>query len=214
VRTPARGLKNRLYRVLPYLVYLLQMKRVLKKHWPLVGICILFVVVTYYLFRAYYGVVKKPVFSGVISEGDSVKLQNVSYDQSDADEGVKWHLNAEEIAFSKDRQRISFRKFHLKVEFESRPPAEIEGQRGHYDKRTGEMNLYGDLQGRTEDGYRIYTEHILYRQKEGYLESQEPVRIIGPTFSLAGRGLYFHPQKEIMKISSGVTTTVQTDSFI
>lgn len=190
------------------------MRKALKKHWPLVGIGIVFVVVSYYLFRAYYGVIKKPIFSGVISEGDSVKLQNVSYTQSDADEGVKWHLNAEEIAFSKDRQRISFRKFHLKVEFERRPPAEIDGERGHYDKRTGEMDLYGDLQGRTEDGYRIHTEHMLYRQKEGYFETQEAVRISGPTFSLAGRGLYFHPEKEIMKIPSGVTTTLRTDSFI
>jgi LPS export ABC transporter protein LptC len=190
------------------------MRKVLKKHWPLVGIFILLFVVSYYLFRAYSGIVENPIFSSLISQGDSVKLQNVSYSQSDADEGLKWYLDAEEVVFSRDRQDVSFKNFRLRVEFESRPPAEVEGKRGHYNKGSGEMNLYGDLRGRTEDGYSISTDHILYQQKKGFFKTEEPVRISGPNFSLAGRGLYFNPEKEILKITSGVTTTVRTDLLI
>ena len=73
------------------------------------------------------------------------------------------------------------------------------------------MNLYGDLRGRTDDGYRVSTEHIVYHQKEGFFETEEPVQISGPAFSLTGRGLYFNPEKKMLRVTSGVTTTVHRD---
>ena len=87
-------------------------------------------------------------------------------------------------------------------------------KRGNYDKNSGKINLHGDLQAFTDNGYRIITEHLLYRQKEGYMETDGPVRILGPFFTLAGRGLYFNPEKETLRIISDVTTHINDESVV
>ena len=189
------------------------MKKLLKKHWPLILMGILLVVVSYYLIKGRHEILQGRILTDILSE-EGIKLENISYTQTSPDEGVKWSLDAKEVKFSKDRQFISFSDFRLKLEPENRPSVELEGKRGDYDKNSGEINLHGDLQGYTNNGYKIITQHILYKQKEGFLRTEEPVKITGPFFSIAGRGLYFNLEKETLRIMSGVTTSIDSESFI
>ncbi|MBW1765558.1 MAG: LPS export ABC transporter periplasmic protein LptC [Deltaproteobacteria bacterium] len=189
------------------------MKKLLKKHWPLIGIGILLVVVSFYLTRSWNEILQGRTLTNIFSE-EGIKLENINYTQNSPDDGMKWNLDAKEVKFSKDRQFISFRDFRLKLEPENRPSVELEGKRGDYDRNSGEINLHGDLQGHTNDGYRIITQHILYKHKEGLLKTEEPVKIMGPFFSIAGRGLYLNLEKETLRIISGVTTSIYRESFM
>lgn len=189
------------------------MQNLLKKHWPLIGIGVVVIVVGLYLIEAHYEIIKAPLLTGLVTE-EGLKLKNIHYIQNDPDDRMKWILDAEEVKFSKDREFLSFRQFRLRLEPENRPSIELKGKRGDYDKNSGEINLYGDLTGYTDNGYRIITQHILYKQKEGYLRTEEPVKISGPFFSVTGRGLYFNPEKETLRIISDVTTHINSDSLI
>ena len=185
----------------------------LRKHWPLLGMGVLLLAVSLYIIASQKGIVKESLFADVVTE-NALKLNNISYTQNDPDEGMRWVLDAKEVKFSEDKTFFSFRDFRLKLEPQDRPRVELEGKRGDYDKNTGEINLHGNLRGYADNGYRIVTEHLLYKEKEGYLRTDEQVKIFGPFFSVAGRGLYFNPEKEILKIFSDVTTLIDEDSQI
>ena len=189
------------------------MIRFFKKYWPLLGIAILLVVVGLYMVGAQKEIIKKSLLLDIVGE-EGVKLKNVSYAQDDPNKGMKWTLDAKEVKISKDSTFISFKHFKLKLKPNDRPWVELTGERGDYDKNSGEINLHGDLQAHTDNGYQLITEHILYKEKEGYLKTEEPVRIFGPFFSVAGRGLYYNVEKETLRIFSNVTTRITKDSLI
>lgn len=189
------------------------MRRLLVKHWPLLAIGILLLGVGLYMVETQKEIVKQSLFPDIETE-EGLKLKNISYTQNDPDKGMKWILDAKEVKFSKDKTFFSFKDFRLKLKPQNRPWVELEGKRGDYDRKSGEINLRGDLNAHSDNGYRIMTDHILYREKEGYFETKEPVEIFGPFFSVAGRGLYYHPKKETLRIISDVTTRINKDSLI
>ncbi|MGD2125176.1 MAG: LPS export ABC transporter periplasmic protein LptC [Desulfobacteraceae bacterium] len=189
------------------------MTKFLKKHWPLAGILVLLAVVSFYLIQAQ----KEPIQKPALAEADAdegVKLEDIHYTQNDPDQRVKWVLDATEVKLTKDKRYIRFRDFRLRLEPEDRPAVELEGKKGKYDKNTGEITLRGNLRGRTDNGYRFMTERAIYKQKQGDLETDQPVKIIGPFFSVEGRGLYFNVENEILIIHHNVTTSIDNDALI
>jgi len=182
------------------------------KYWPIAVIVLLLMIIGYYLIKAQYEGAGDLIVTDLIS-GEGLRLKNIHYIQDNPDEGVKWVLDAKEVRFSKDRQRISFKNFRLKLEPENSPSIELEGRGGDYDKDSSEISLWGDLHASTDNGYRIITEHILYSQKKGYLNTEEPVKIIGPFFTVTGQGLNINLGKETIRIMSHVTTLINGKSL-
>jgi len=168
---------------------------------------ILFGVIGFYLVNSKKEILQGPSFTDVVLD-EGLKLKNIHYAHDNPDDKVKWVLDAKEVKFSQDREHISFKDFRLKLEPENKPSIELEGKRGEYDKSAGKISLQGNLLGYTDNDYKIMTDHILYNQKEGFLKTDEPVKIIGPFFSVSGNGLYFNLEREFLKILSGVTTLI------
>jgi LPS export ABC transporter protein LptC len=184
------------------------MMKYFKKHWPLIGIGTLLIVVSVYFIKSKTEIFQELNLLEVVSE-EGLKLENIHYAQENPDDGLKWSLDAKEAGFSNERQLISFRDFRLKLEAENRPTIELEGKRGEYDKNSGEIKLHGELKGYTGNGYEIITEQISYKQKEGCLETEKLVKIIGPFFSISGHGLHLDLRMENLKINSNVTTLIR-----
>lgn len=188
------------------------MKKILKKHWPLLGIGALVLIVAAHIL-AQRGLVSTPGHSEN-GAGEGVRLEDIHYTHSDPDAKVTWLLDANEVIFSKDRRFMSFRHFRLQVQPQDRPRVELTGEKGDYDTETGELVLRGGLKGKTDNGYTFETESAVYNQKRGDLETHEPVLISGPLFSIRGRGLSFDVNKETLKIHSDVTTFIQSETWI
>jgi LPS export ABC transporter protein LptC len=189
------------------------MLKFLKKHWPLAGIGFLLAVVGFYFIQAQKDAIKKFVpFEVDLKQG--VKLENIHYTQDDPDEKVKWVLDATEVTFTKDKRFVHFKDFRLKLKPENKPSLELKGLKGVYDKKAGTMTLNGNVRGRTDHGYNIITERAVYRQKKGDIESDDPVKITGPFFSVEGRGLYFNVEKQILVIRSRVTTSIDHKALV
>ena len=145
---------------------------------------------------------------------EGIKLKNIHFTQDDPDDGIKWILDEKEAQLSKDKKFISFKNFRFKLEPPNKPSIELEGEKGDYNKDSGEIHLRGDLKGATNNGYKIAANHLMYQQKEGYLKTEEPVEIQGPFFSVAGRGLFLNLNNETFRVVSGVTTHIDRELSI
>ena len=117
------------------------------------------------------------------------------------------------MKFSGDKSKIFFHDFRLRVEPENRPWYRLKGKRGDYSRDSGEINLWGDLEGISDNGYRILTQHILINQKDGYLRTEDRVKIFGPFFAIEGQGLFVDFDKKRLSILSDVTTTLRKESL-
>jgi len=183
------------------------------KYLPIIGIIAIFAVIGFFLIKVGYEGVEDTVLTELVPD-EGLRLKNIHYIQDNPDEGAKWILDADEVKLSKDRQHFSFNKFHLKLEPENNFSIELVGSSGDYDKTSDEINLRGDLEGHTENGYRISTDHILYKQKEGNLNADGPVEITGPFFSVTGRGLHVNLEEETLRIISNTKTLIKRGSLI
>ena len=184
-----------------------------KRQWPLLGIGAVVALVCFYIIRSGGELTGEPILREIIS-GEGLKLKDIHYMHDNPDEGLKWILDAGEVRFSGDKRSIFFHEFRLRVEPENRPLFELKGEKGDYSRDSGEINLWGDLEGISGNGYKIVTEHMVINEKRGHLGTQELVKIFGPFFSVVGRGLFVDLEKERLRIESDVTTVFNKESLV
>jgi len=185
------------------------MSNFIRKNWPLVFIALLILGVLAYTGRPGKEVVKKPVAPDDSQAG--VKLEDIHYTHEGSKDGIRWVLDAQEVRISENREQFFFTLFRLKIEPPDRAAVHLEGNNGSYDKAAGLLTLSGDLKGRTDDGYAFFTESVRYDQKEGYLSTEDPVRITGPVLSVEGKGLNYRVATETLQIGSAVTTLISSE---
>jgi len=177
------------------------------KYLPITGILLLLFALGFFLLKAGHKGINSTVVNEVSSDA-SVAGEKIHVTQDNPDEGTKWVLDADEPIYSKDKQYISFKNFQLKFEPLNGASLEITGNKGDYDINSKEIRLQGNLQGDSSNGYKIFTEYLIYQQKEGVLKTDELVKITGPFFSTTGRGLLSYPEKGTLKIISDVKTLI------
>ncbi len=188
------------------------MKNFVKRHWPLVGVGILLLVVVFYFAKAGKDFVKTAALLKDVISGEGVKLKDIHYRQDDPDEKIKWVLDAKEVRFSEDRKTIHFFEFYLKVEAEERPGFSLRGERGVYFKDMGKIELWGKLDGTYGKEYRFLTEYVVINEKKGTVNNEEPVEILGPLFTVKGKGLFADLSENRIKILSNVVTTIDREA--
>ena len=180
----------------------------LKKHWPLAGIALLLLVATLYIFSAQESVEEEPKSPDTVMEKGVDLMENISLTGGDPDKGVKWFLKAKKGKAFIDKTVYSGNDFELKLELRDGTHIELKGDKVDYNSSTGEISLQGDLNGQTSKGYRIVTDHLLYKEEKGSIETDAPVKISGPFFSSSGQGLEYHLEEGVFRILADVTTHV------
>jgi LPS export ABC transporter protein LptC len=180
-----------------------------KRYLPIAGIVILFVILGYFLVKSPGG---KGINKTTISElppdaGLTGKTLHIVEDHPE--EGYRFVLDADQAASSQNEERITLNGVGLRFERKNGLTMEIKGAHGDFNKSLNEISLKGDVQGSSSEGYSISTEDIVFNQKEGVLKTDEPVKMLGPFFSVSGRGLRFYPGKETLRIISNATTMLE-----
>jgi len=173
-----------------------------------VGVGVLLVLVGLFVIRSGKDLFRDSALEEVIS-GKGIKLKDIHYTQEDPSKGIRWVLDAEEVRFSEDRQSIFFRGFRLKVKPAGRPAFQLTGENGEYSRTSGEAKLWGNLEGLSDDGYRILTERMVFDEKKGVLMNDRPVQLFGSFFSVSGTGMFVDLRKKKMKILARVKTVVR-----
>lgn len=143
-----------------------------------------------------------------IVPGEGVKLKEVRYRQDDPDRGLKWALDAAEVVFSEENEKVFFKDFLLNLEPAERGAVRLTGKDGEYDRRRGIIILKGVVEAESKDGYRIVTQDVTINERARRAESDAPVRAWGPFFTVEGTGLYADLETRTFKLRKDVVTTV------
>jgi len=69
------------------------------------------------------------------------------------------------------------------------------------------------VSGKSGTGYHIETNLLTYRQKDNEVETDEPVKIIGPFFRVKGDGLYIDLSKKKFMVKKNVCTIFNSEGF-
>jgi len=187
-------------------------KKVPVATWPIVGILFLLVIVTFFLFKAQQlGV----VFSKIprLIPGESLKILDIKYSQDYKDGGGKWELRAKEGHFFDNDQFMALKDVLLTLDSFNKTSYTIKGNEGDYFRKTGKIILKGEVLGKSATGYYIETSLLTYRQEDNEVETDEPVKIIGPFFQVKGDGLYVDLSKEKFMVKKNVYTTFNGEGF-
>ena len=187
-------------------------KKVPVAMWPIGGILFLLVIVTFFLFKTQQlGVVSSKIPH--LIPGESLKISDIKYSQDYKDGGGKWELKAKEGHFFDNDQFMALKDVLLTLDSFNKTSYTIKGNEGNYFRKTGEIILKGEVLGRSATGYSIETSLLTYRQEDNEVETDEPIKIIGPFFQVKGDGLYIDLSKEKFMVKKNVYTTFNGEGF-
>jgi len=187
-------------------------KKVPVAMWPIGGILFLLVIVTFFLFKTQQlGVVSSKIPH--LIPGESLKISDIKYSQDYKDGGGKWELKAKEGHFFDNDQFMALKDVLLTLDSFNKTSYTIKGNEGNYFRKTGKIILKGEVLGRSATGYSIETSLLTYRQEDNEVETDEPVKIIGPFFQVKGDGLYVDLSKEKFMVKKNVYTTFNGEGF-
>lgn len=150
----------------------------------------------------------------IVPEED-ISVENFNYFKFDTDKGTTLRLKADKSSKRSENEGdiYRFEKFNIKYQQENGLNFDLEGKNGEFDESKGEIRLSGELKGLTDNGYRIYADHILFKPKDDYLKSDGVVTIVGAFFKIRGKGLFIDLKKETLKILSDVHSTFDKESL-
>jgi LPS export ABC transporter protein LptC len=188
------------------------MKRVPVAMWPIVGIFFLLVIVAFFLFKVKHLCM---VYSKIphLIPGESLKISDIKYSQDYKDGGGKWELRAKEGHFFDNDQFMALKDVLLTLDSFNKTSYTIKGNEGNYYRKSGTIILKGDVLGRSATGYHIETSLLTYRQEDNEVETDEPIKIIGPFFQVKGDGLYIDLSKKKLMVKKNVCTTFNGEGF-
>ena len=188
------------------------MKKVPVATWPIVGIFFLLVIVAFFLFKVQHlGMVSSKIPQ--LIPGESLKISDIKYSQDYKDGGGKWELRAKEGHFFDNDQFMALKDVLLTLDSFNKTSYTIKGNEGNYFRKSGKIILKGDVLGRSATGYHIETSLLTYRQADNEVETDEPVKIIGPFFRVRGDGLYIDLSKKKFMVKKNVCTTFNGEDF-
>jgi LPS export ABC transporter protein LptC len=183
------------------------MKKIPTIIWPIGGIFLLLMIAGFFLFKTPKLVMVSSTTSNLIP-GESLKVSDIKYSQDYKNGEGKWELKAKEAHFFDETQLVALKDVLLTFDSFKRNSFTIKGNEGEYFRKTGKIILKGDVMGNSTNGYQIETGLLIYRPKDESMETDEPIRVIGPFFRVRGDGLYVDLKREKFTVKSNVCTTI------
>jgi LPS export ABC transporter protein LptC len=191
----------------------MKMKRTNIIMFPIIGILVLLMIVAFFLFK----VPRLAMISSKLPDlipGESLKINDIEYSQDYKNGEGKWELKAKEGHFFDKRQLVTLKDVTLRLDSFKENSFIIKGDEGDYFRETGEITLRGDVIGTSTNGYQIETSLLIYKQKDESVETDKPIRVIGPFFQVRGDGLYIDLKKKIFTVKGDVITTITKGDFL
>ena len=180
--------------------------------WPIAGIFFLLVVAAFFLFKVPHLIMVSSTTSNLIP-GESQKVSDIKFSQDYKNGEGKWELKATEAHIFDKSQIVALKDVFLELDTLKDESFTIKGNEGDYFRESGKIILKGEVIGRSTNGYQIETSLLIYRQKDECVETDEPVRVVGPFFRVKGDGLYVDLKRKKYVVKKNVRTTVMGGVF-
>ena len=188
------------------------MRKIPKITWPIAGIFFLLMIAAFFLFKVPHLVMVSSTTSNLVP-GESLKVSDVKYSQDYKNGEGKWELKAKEAHILHKSQIVALKDVFLKLDSVEKNSFTIKGNEGDYFRESGKIILKGDVIGRSANGYQIETSLLIYRQKDESVETDQPIKVVGPFFRVEGDGLYIDLKTKKFMVKENVCTTVMGEVF-
>lgn len=188
------------------------MRKIPKITWPIAGIVFLLMIAAFFLFKVPHLVMVSSTTSNLVP-GESLKVSDVKYSQDYKNGEGKWELKAKEAHILHKSEIVALKDVFLKLDSVEKNSFTIKGNEGDYFRESGKIILKGDVIGRSANGYQIETSLLIYRQKDESVETDQPIRVVGPFFRVEGDGLYIDLKTKKFMVKENVCTTVMGEVF-
>lgn len=175
--------------------------------WPIAGILLLLVIAAFFLFKVPRLIMVSPTASN-LTRGESQRVSGVKFSQDYKNGEGRWKLKAKEGHIFDKSQIVVLKDVFLELDTVKSESFTIKGNEGDYFRENGKIVLKGDVIGRSTNGYQIETSLLIYRQKDESVETDEPIRVVGPFFRVKGDGLYVDLKGKRFVVKKNVCTTV------
>ncbi len=181
------------------------MKKIPVIIWPILGIFFLLMIATFFLLKV-PDLVMVSLTKPNLIPGESLKISDIEYSQDHKDGKGKWEIKAKEAHLFNKSQIVALKDVLLKLDSLKKTSLTIKGNEGDYFRESGEIILRGDVLGKSANGYQIETNLLIYREKDESVETDEPIRLIGPFFQIKGDGLYVDLKMKRFTVKKNVCT--------
>ena len=120
---------------------------------------------------------------------------------------VEWEIHAQSAEWFDQENRVAISR--ARAGMTARPGLEIRfaGDRGTVNTRSYDFTLANDqedMKVEMSNGYTILTKALQWNNRDREIRSNDPVRIIGPDFSISGSGFLFKAPDEELSILRNV----------
>ncbi|MBI3813636.1 MAG: LPS export ABC transporter periplasmic protein LptC [Nitrospinae bacterium] len=116
----------------------------------------------------------------------------------------EWELLARKAEFDKSENKINLEDIKATFYPADRKPITISSKKGIVNNENKDINLIGDVLIKSDDGYKLNTENLLWIASKRVLETDDFVKITGERFKITGNGLISNIDSQDIKIKSRV----------
>ncbi len=155
--------------------------------------------------KASEAVEKHPVVS---TGGADTHLQKIRFVEDKRGEKT-WELEAKSVYQYQSQNMVVLKDIKLTFYSKEGRTFFLTGKEGKVYQDSKNMELMGDVELTSSDGYRLKTHSASYRDAEKVVSTSDPVEIEGEQFRLTGKGLLVHTEAKTFKILSQVKTQLK-----
>lgn len=116
----------------------------------------------------------------------------------------EWELLARKAEFDKSENRINLEDIKATFYPVDRKPITISSKKGIVNNENKDIKLIGDVFIKSDEGYKLNTESLLWIASKRILETDDFVKITGERFKITGSGLISNIDSQDIKIKSRV----------
>jgi LPS export ABC transporter protein LptC len=137
-----------------------------------------------------------------------LSLKDIHYTETSG--GVRrWTLTAQAAAYDAGQGKSTVQNVRL-VFFGQRGQEQmtLTAREGTWAADAGELVARGGVVVKTPQGYTLYTEELIYRDRDKQIRSELPVRMVTDTAEITGCGLRFSMKNRSVRLLSRVKATL------
>jgi LPS export ABC transporter protein LptC len=124
----------------------------------------------------------------IMSDGVDLQVKNVRYTEV-GDSGMTWEITADTARYQKKENLALFEKVKVRLVMKDGRVVVMNGDRGRLNTQSRDMEIEGNVDIVSENGDRISTDRLLYRNAERRIETDRPVVMENGSVRISGVGM-------------------------
>ena len=124
----------------------------------------------------------------IMSDRFDLQIKNVHYSEV-GDSGMKWEITADTARYRKKENLALFEKVKVRLVMKDGRVFVMNGDRGQLNTQSRDMEIEGNVGIVSENGDRISTDRLLYRNAGRRVETDRPVVMENGSVRISGVGM-------------------------